>query len=278
MRNSSKLLIAAGILLVGLSTGKATYAQEQSLSVTGNGSGSVNNATTVQNQSTFVTQTNNSTVTNNVVVDANTGNNTASSNTNDPSNISTGSIASNVLVNNTLGANAAAACCSSAPDPTSALISRNGAYSNNQINQSQVTTTVLNQTNSTSVANKVGGDLNTGNNSTSSNVGGPNHISTGDIFSHIGISNILNSNAATIGCCSLTNAEPPAGGVPTPSIPVAAILPTPGQVLAASKVAVLPNTGAGDTMWVMSLASLVLLLGFVVRKSAASALIGIFSA
>jgi len=287
-KSSQGLLLASAFLALSFIANKPSYATSQSISVTGNGSNSVNTTQASQSQSTFVTQTNNATVTNVVTVNADTGHNSADSNTSQNSSISTGSISSTVLVNNQIGANSTASCCTTTSDPLTVTVSGNGSSSNNSVHTTVNHQNVVTQVNNTNVLNKVGGALNTGENSLSSNTDGSANLSTGSINSKVQLNNLLNTNSATLPCCAVAKnpeiqaPQNPVGGNPIPSLPVAALLPTTSQVLAAStklaRAQVLPMTGAGENLWIMSLASLVLAFGFFIRRSAALLLLPRLSA
>lgn len=266
MRKSSKsVLLASCLLVVGLAGSQSAYAESQSISVTGNGSNSVSTISSDQNQSTFVTQSNNAKITNDISVTVDTGHNKADSNTNSDSAVSTGSIFSSIATQNNANSNSSNGCCiQTSNDPATILVQENGSHSSNQVNITNTNQNVVQESNTANVQNSVHPTLNTGGNSSSSNTGGNSNIATGNIFSSIVLENNLNKNTAQLGCCQIIKEIVTPVGEP----PVATVSQNPGQVLTTNRVAVLPNTGPEDNMWIMSLASMVLLLGFAVRSKA----------
>jgi hypothetical protein len=260
-------LLACCLLLIGLAYGKAAYAASQTISVTGSGSNSVNTSSSSQSQTTLATQNNTAAVTNNISVKADTGHNSADSNTSSKSSISTGNIYSTLTVNNSIGSNTAGACCGSSNDPVDLLIQGNGSGSANSATTASTNENIVKQANSSTVVNSIKQIINAGRNASSNNTASGSDISTGSIFSNVLINNNLNKNAAQISCCEvLKEITSPVGQNPPTFPPNAAIIQNPEQVLSSSKVEVLPMTGAEDNLWIMSLASVVLMLGFLVRR------------
>lgn len=85
---------------------------------------------------------------------------------------------------------------------TTIEISGNGADSVNDVDVAQANVTVVAQTNTADISNKVDADADTGNNNANRNTGGDVDIDTGDASTTVGISNTVNSNEAEVGCCT----------------------------------------------------------------------------
>ncbi|MCH7641573.1 hypothetical protein IID22_05260, partial [Patescibacteria group bacterium] len=85
---------------------------------------------------------------------------------------------------------------------TTIELSGNGADSMNGADVLQVNTTVVVQSNTADISNKVDADANTGNNDANRNTGGDVSVDTGDASTTVGIANTLNSNEAEVGCCT----------------------------------------------------------------------------
>jgi hypothetical protein len=95
--------IATGVMLAGIITPSAFAAT--SVTVSGNGAGSVNTVNVTSSNTTSVSQTNVAQVSNNVVTNNNTGNNSASFNTGGTTVVHSGSSTSNVSITNLANAN-----------------------------------------------------------------------------------------------------------------------------------------------------------------------------
>ncbi len=80
-------------------------------------------------------------------------------------------------------------------------VTGNGAFSDNSVNLSTNTTTVVNQTNNANVTNNVSSDASTGGNSSSFNTGGDTRIVTGDASSNVNVSTAVNLNKAELNDC-----------------------------------------------------------------------------
>ena len=80
-------------------------------------------------------------------------------------------------------------------------ITGNAASSVNTANVTNASTTTVNQTNTALVTNTVSSNASTGNNTASFNNGGNTGISTGNATTNVGVSNALNVNSASVGCC-----------------------------------------------------------------------------
>lgn len=193
--------IATGAFLGAILTGSA-FASDADLIISGNGNNSTNTINSVNINSSTVTQANNVEVTTEVLSVANSGGNTANSNTGgdesgDPS-IDTGNATSKVNVSVSGGQNSADANpCGCPTDPLSAKISGNGNNSDNTINQVNTQSSSVTQANNLKVKTYIGSIANTGKNKANKNTGGEVSISTGNARSRVGVrvtgpSNTLN--------------------------------------------------------------------------------------
>lgn len=198
-KNRRQLLALLSLLLI-LSFGGTPYVRALEISVTGNGSESVNEVAVQTSTITSVQQSNEANVSNNVATDANTGGNTASGNTGGSTAIDTGNITENVSVETAANASSVETpCCA---QESSAEISGNGADSQNSINVSQTSQTNVTLEQTANVTNKVEGKANTGENTANDNNGNVS-IATGDIRVSGGIEN---------GPINVYNVSAPAGG------------------------------------------------------------------
>lgn len=151
------------------------------LVITGNGAGSTNEVTNSSQQSSNVTQTNNLDSTTNVTTDASTGGNSTSGNVGGVNEINTGDVATNINIENNGNSNSSDAGCCQGSSGTVAVISGNGAGSDNYIDLTGVNSTNIYGNNTASITNIISGNVNTGNNSASNNNYGNNTIITGKI-------------------------------------------------------------------------------------------------
>ncbi len=83
---------------------------------------------------------------------------------------------------------------------TNLTVSGNGALSNNAVNATTVSNTVVNQTNNANITNNVHSSASTGGNSANFNTGGNSTISTGDASNSVNVTNAANLNKATVSC------------------------------------------------------------------------------
>src|SRR3972149_2636467 len=185
----------ATVAILANSLAPLAFADEYVIS--GNGAGSDNWITTNQTSTTSVSQTNVANVTNNVTADAKTGGNDANFNTGGDVTIDTGNATVNTTVSNVLNSNSAEVdCCASGN--TSVNISGNGAKSDNGVQLTQNSTTVVGQSNVANVTNNVDADAKTGGNDAGSNTGGDVTIKTGDAKAMTSVSTLANVNSAVV--------------------------------------------------------------------------------
>ncbi len=186
-----RIFLILTILLPTLTVqSRIAYAEQVSLSVTGNGDSSQNEVHVETQNTANVTQQNTAAINNEVETNSNTGNNDASSNTGEDVAIQTGSIQTDSSISNeNVNSNVALldSCCTT---QNSFSITGNGSESNNQVNITNNTTSNIYQTNNASIINKETTNANTGYNSASNNSGNVK-IMTGDIIAQ---AFILNSN------------------------------------------------------------------------------------
>lgn len=146
--------------------------------ILGNGSGSENTETIQLSQATVVQQTNAYEISNEVKVTSETGNNSASENTDSVVSIETGSIDAQISVNNnTNSSQLEIGCC---PKESNSVISGNGTDSQNStfLDSSTTNRTLINQ--SATIQNNITGYASTGGNTANEN-GGDVILSTGSI-------------------------------------------------------------------------------------------------
>lgn len=80
-------------------------------------------------------------------------------------------------------------------------VNGNGPFSNNSVKVLENTTTVVNQSNSTTSFNSVNTVSNTGNNTASFNVGGTGSVTSGNVTSTVTVKNVGGSNSAEVEGC-----------------------------------------------------------------------------
>lgn len=167
----------------------------------GNGAFSSNNASVSTNTTTNVVQDNNAYVDNNVHTSTNTGDNTANFNTGGDTSINTGNATARVDLNTQVNKNIAAVsnCGTCNGNATDVTISGNGAYSTNNATVDQTSTTDLYQTNNATINNTVDVHTNSGKNDASFNTGGATSVNTGNAATGVSILNKANANVAMVG-------------------------------------------------------------------------------
>ena len=84
---------------------------------------------------------------------------------------------------------------------TTLVISGNGSDSDNEAKIDVDQTTTVTQTNETSISNNVNATASSGGNSASRNTGGAVLVDTGDATTDVKVTNLANSNEATVDCC-----------------------------------------------------------------------------
>jgi hypothetical protein len=90
---------------------------------------------------------------------------------------------------------------------TTIEVSGNGASSENEVEVRNNNNTVVTQTNNAIVTNTVSSSASTGGNDANQNTGGDVLVSTGDAATATKISNMLNSNKASVDCCENQGAD-----------------------------------------------------------------------
>lgn len=156
------------------------------------GAGSVNDSETTIANTIAVDNLNTSNVTNAMFLSADTGGNSASSNTGDPS-VVTGSAAGAIVLGNQLNSNVTEINVPAGSGSVEASNDTTGSGSSNTATAALVNTTAVLNTNTAGVANSANVDLNTGNNTADNNTLG-GFIETGNATGAVAISNELNSN------------------------------------------------------------------------------------
>lgn len=159
-------------------------------------------------KNSIVNQNNSGSISNSTVIDANTGNNTASKNTNGGVNITTGPISGNSATTNQYGSNYAA-FGSSAWD-VAINVSGNGAHSNVSLDLAFEQNNSIDQSNQYNITNEENITLNTGGNDCENNTDGECSITTGGISFGTEITNEGGTN--TVG--DPAEDDSPIGGIP----------------------------------------------------------------
>ena len=165
------------------------------ISITENGSGSSNEAIVTQTTQTTVEQNNEATVENSVASNAESGNNEANANTGDQTNIQSGSVESNVTIeNNVNNSKLDQNCCiTPSPTPNTITITGNGANSTNSVNGAQTTSTTVSVVNNATITNTIKGVANSGGNKANNNNADVT-IQTGKVTVTENVKNTLNTS------------------------------------------------------------------------------------
>jgi hypothetical protein len=169
--------------------------------ISGNGSGSNNDAALSLGSSVQLTQGNFADVTNLVEADADTGDNKAEDNTGGDVSIDTGNASTSVTLKTSGNSNSALVGGSGGGlGSVSAIISGNGEDSDNDIILGLGSTVFFVQENFADIFNKVDADADTGENKAEDNTGGEASIETGDAEVDVTIDNMVNFNWAAGDC------------------------------------------------------------------------------
>jgi len=169
------------------------------VTVSGNGADSNNDANVTVNTSKSIYQTNTANIQNNVNISSNTGDNTANKNTGGDVSIETGDANVSSSVSNSANSNVANVSCGGCPGDLNVSISGNGADSKNDAKVKVTDNTLLLQTNNATVKNNVDVDTNTGGNTANKNTDADVEISTGDSSVEVDVTNKVNQNVASLG-------------------------------------------------------------------------------
>lgn len=197
MMTKKIIAVLSSVLLLA---GSALPVFAETLTITGNGSDSVNSINTTVTNTTQVSQTNTANINNNVTTTSNTGDNTASHNTGGAVTVDTGSAKSQVSVTNTANTNVAAVDnCNCGTGNLDVKLSGNGDGSKNTADTKLTNQVQLNQTNVGFVSNDVNAKSNSGDNKASYNTGGDVSISTGNALTSVSLKTNANQNLATVG-------------------------------------------------------------------------------
>jgi len=155
-----------------LSTGVATSVFADT-TISGNGAGSINSVTLSNKCKSSVYQSNNTSVSTHATVIAETGGNTASSNTGGDVTVASGDATAGVSITVDGGSNEATApdCCACVAGPNDVTVKENGAGTVNVVSETKKQKTKLSQKNKTKVSTHVTVKGKTGKNTASSNTG-----------------------------------------------------------------------------------------------------------
>lgn len=186
-------VMTAGALFLGTMTPSAFAVQQ----ISGNGAASRNDVNSTQHNTATLDQSNNTRFNNNVSVRGDTGGNRSDFNTGGDSVISTGGSSATVDISNAAGRNVASLGllnCGCNSGRNDALISGNGAFSDNQISDRVNNSLRVSQNNDTSVNNHVNIHGKTGGNTSSFNTDGGSFVGTGDTSANVNLHNKAGSN------------------------------------------------------------------------------------
>jgi hypothetical protein len=171
------------------------------VTVSGNGSDSDNYVKLKNSNNNSVFQTNKADVYNNVDTDAKTGGNDANRNTGGDTVIMTGNAQATSNVSTAANANSAKVGGSNGNGgKLTAIISGNGANSDNDIHLYLDQDVVLKQDNNADIDNVVDANATTGYNDANDNTGGDVVIDTGWAKATANVDNMVNFNAADVDC------------------------------------------------------------------------------
>lgn len=164
----------------------APAASAATITVSGNGAGSVNGVTLSSTKTKVLTQSNTTFATNVVSSNANSGNNTSQFNTGGASTVVSGPATSGVSLGVGGGSNTALlAGCGCAALGSTVTLSGNGAGSVNGVSLTKTQTDVLTQTSATIATNIVGSNANAGGNASQFNTGAGSTVATGPATSTV---------------------------------------------------------------------------------------------
>lgn len=183
-----------------------TPTPSDSITISGNGANSSNNAAETSTSQTTVVINQNATLTNTIIEKANTGNNSADNNTGNVF-IQTGNIFSTTNINNDSVNSAHASVGNNSGNNADIKISNNGSGSDNNVTFEKNNNSKISITNYSDIQNNITSDLNTGNNHANGNTGDV-AIRTGDIISSINILNDANDSWVDLGCCKSKLLDP----------------------------------------------------------------------
>lgn len=168
-----------------------------SVTITGNGAGSLNTVNLTNTSSTVLGQTNYANVSNVVTANASTGGNSASFNTGGDTFVLSGDAKTNVGVHNLLNFNGADLDCGCLFADADLKIGLNGATSINRINEVNADVLVAGQANLAALYNVLSENASTGGNSATFNTTGSDDdplVWSGNAESNAGVSNAGNVN------------------------------------------------------------------------------------
>ncbi len=187
---------------------------DTTVKVAGNGENSDNDLNLAQTNTNSLVQQNDANVTNDVHAKANSGDNTAYSNTGGDTTIIAGPATVTSDVTTTANANVARLGGEGAGShgSLSAIISGNGENSDNDVNLALTNASNIWQANSAWVDNHVNAKAESGDNNANGNTGGDVTILTGKAKVVSSIDNLVNFNSADLNCGCVTDLEAKVSG------------------------------------------------------------------
>lgn len=148
----------------------------------GNGENSVSNINLDGSSATTMNQSNNSNIRNDVTATANSGGNSATSNTGGSVLVTTGAANANASVTNLPNFNVASGDCGCAMGGLTATIGGNGEFSNNFITAGPTSTTAVGQASTSLLGNTVNPTATSGDNLVDGSTGNVNGLSTFNVI------------------------------------------------------------------------------------------------
>lgn len=188
--------VVTGAFLAGVVLPTGAFAAN-TVTVSGNGSDSVNKVKIKAVKKSKVKQTNSATVINSVGVSQNTGGNKANKNTGGGDvNVNSGDATANVTITNTTGGNVLVMENCGCPEADNTVdVKDNGSDSVNKVKISSYSKNVVKQSNTAVITNGVNVGQNTGDNEANANTGdGAVHVDSGEANASVEITNTTGDN------------------------------------------------------------------------------------
>lgn len=194
-----KIKITAGVLSLALATSifaPAGAMAATNVTVSGNGTDSINKVKIKNIKKTSIKQKNNSSIINSFSVTQSTDGNNANNNTGGDVTVTSGNSTATVNVTNMTGGNFLMwdDSCGCIPQDTTVDITDNGKDSQNEVKVINKDITKLTQKNSVSITNSISVNQSSGENDANNNTGGNVSITSGDTHAEITVDNTTGDN------------------------------------------------------------------------------------
>jgi len=208
IRSATTVLVSVSMLC---SSFLPAFAQ-MNVEVTGNGAGSTNDVTDSTTNNTTVFQTNTATVSNKLKITSSTGGNQIKGTTGGNAQVETGNANISASVTNTVNTNQAVVDTCNCDQSVDALVTGNGAESQNTINHTQNNTASVVQDGVAEVTNELKLNADTGTNEIKGLTGGTAKIETGNVtIAPVEVINTVNTNVAILGAADPDSSAPHMG-------------------------------------------------------------------